>query len=70
MYDDTSIADIDPPESRRCVVCGERACFGFGPPGNPALDANAWYCSAYREEGERAWTARYRPTGVFGDSLL
>jgi len=67
---DEPITDIDLPESRSCTVCGERASFGFGPPGNPALEAEAWYCGAHREEGERAWTARYRPTGGFGDTLL
>jgi hypothetical protein len=55
--------DINPPEPPRCVVCGERASFGFGAPGNPAPDAEAWYCGAHRDEGERAWTARYWPTG-------
>ena len=68
--DDEPIANIAPLVSRRCTVCGERASFGFGAPGNPALDADAWYCGAHREEGERAWTARYRPTGGFGGSLL
>jgi len=62
--------DITPFETRRCAVCGERASFGFGAPGNPTLDAEAWYCGPHREEGERVWKARYRPTGGFGDSLL
>jgi len=62
--------DIAPPPTRRCAVCGESASFGFGAPGNPAVDAEAWYCGAHREEGERTWTARYRPSGGFGDSLL
>ena len=67
---DEPITNTDLCESRRCVVCGGRASFGFGPPGNLALDASAWFCGAHREEGERAWTARYRPTGGFGHSLL
>ena len=65
------IPEITSPESRRCAVCGERASFGFGAPGNPALEAEAWYCGAHREDGERAWTARYRPSpSGLGDSLL
>jgi len=46
-----------------------RASFGFGPPG--VLPADAWYCSEHREDGERAWVARYgmRPTGA-GDGRL
>ena len=59
--DDSPTPEITPLVSRRCAVCSERASFGFGPPGNPALDANAWYCGAHREEGERAWMALYRP---------
>lgn len=67
---DEPITEMAAPESRRCKVCGERASFGFRPPGNLALDADAWYCGAHREEGERACTARYRPTGGFAGSLL
>jgi hypothetical protein len=67
---DEPIADFDLAERRRCVICGERASFGFGAPGKPALEADGWYCSAHREERERAWTARYRLTGGFGDTLL
>lgn len=67
---DGSIPEMAAPESRCCAVCGERASCGFGAPGNPALEAEAWYCGAHREEGERAWMARYRPTGGFGDTLL
>jgi len=66
---DEPITGIDPPESR-CAVCGERASFGFGPPGNPVLDVEAWYLRPTWEEGERAWSARYRLTRGFGDSLL
>jgi hypothetical protein len=62
---DDPFPDINPrPEAiRRCAVCGERASFGFGPPGATQADAEAWYCGAHREEGERLWAARYRPTG-------
>jgi hypothetical protein len=60
--------DIAPPPTRRCAVCGENASFGFGTPGNPAIEAEV--VLRHREEGERAWTARYRPTGGFGDQLL
>jgi hypothetical protein len=67
---DEPIPEMDRPEIRRCPVCGDRASFGFGPPGGTALDADAWYCGTHRDEGERRWTARYRPTGGFGDSLL
>lgn len=67
---DQPITDIGSPTSRHCAVCGETASFGFGPPGGPVLDADAWYCGAHREEGERLWTARYRPAAGFGDSLL
>ena len=49
-------------ESRLCVY-GESASFGFGPPGIPSLDAEAWYCDTHRQEGEQVWTARYRPSG-------
>ena len=50
-------------EGRRCAVCGESAPYGFGPPGFPLQPAEAWYCGAHREEGERVWAARYRPSG-------
>jgi hypothetical protein len=67
---DDPFPEITPPETRRCAICRESAAFGFGPPGNPAVDPAAWYCGTHREDGERAWTARYRPTGGFGDTLL
>ena len=60
---------LDPPEIRRCAVCGEGASFGFGAPGSPAQPVEAWYCAAHREEGERLWTARYRGTSL-GPALL
>jgi len=59
--------------------CAKRVFFGFGPPGSPVLDADAWYCtsskraagsSGHQHEGDRLWTARYRPSGGFGDALL
>jgi hypothetical protein len=61
---------LDPPESYRCTICGEGASYGFGPPGFPLQPAEAWYCGSHREEGERAWAARYRPTsgGSVGSS--
>ena len=40
MTDDPFPA-INPPEGRRCTVCGESTAFGFGAPGNPALEADA-----------------------------
>jgi hypothetical protein len=58
---------VDPPSPRRCAVCGEDAAFGFGPPGS----AEAWYCGTHRQDGERAWAARYRPSpSGLGDGLL
>jgi hypothetical protein len=68
MDDDRPIPEKAPPAIRRCAVCGERAPVGFGSPGT-SDPAEAWYC-AERQEGEQTWTARYRPTGGFGDSLL
>jgi hypothetical protein len=59
---DDPFPDITPPEIRRCVICGEGAAFGFGPPGFPLQPAEAWYCGTHRPEGERAWAARYRPS--------
>jgi len=56
---------------RRCAVCGAtHASFGFGPPG--VLPADAWYCSEHRQDGERAWAARYgtRPTGASDRRLV
>ena len=48
------IPEIDPPESRRCAICGETASYyGFSPPGFPLQPAEAWYCGAHRQEGER-----------------
>jgi hypothetical protein len=44
-------------------MCGETAPYGFGPPGFPLQPAEAWYCGSHREEGERVWAARYRPSG-------
>jgi hypothetical protein len=56
---DEPILHDPPPEDRRCAVCGsERASFGFGPPGT--LSTDAWYCAEHRQDGERAWAARYR----------
>jgi hypothetical protein len=56
---------LDPPEGNRCAVCGVGASYGFGPPGFPLQPAEAWYSSTHREEGERAWTARYgRPASA------
>jgi hypothetical protein len=46
---DEPIPEMVRPEIRRCAVCGERASFGFGPPGGTALDADAWYCGTHRE---------------------
>jgi hypothetical protein len=63
MMDEPSNPEITPPEGRRCPVCGEAARPGFGPPGFPLEPAQAWYCGTHRREGERAWAARYRPTG-------
>jgi hypothetical protein len=60
---------LDPPESRRCAVCGEGASYGFSPPGFPLQPAEAWYCGTHREEGERAWAARYRGTSL-GPAVL
>jgi hypothetical protein len=63
---------VDPPrETRCCAVCGAaHASFGFGPPG--VLPADAWYCAEHREDGERAWAARYgmRPAGPSGSRLV
>jgi hypothetical protein len=50
---DEPITGTDSSERRRCTVCGEKASFGFGPPGSPALDADAWYCGAHQAEGDR-----------------
>ena len=62
---------VGPPEARRCAVCGEGAAFGFGPPGFPLQPVEAWYRGAHREEGERAWAARYHPSpSGLGDALL
>lgn len=60
---DELITGIDLSERRRCTACGEKASFGFGPPGSPALDADAWYCGAHQAEGERLWAAAYPLTG-------
>jgi hypothetical protein len=54
---------LDPPEGHRCALCGEHAAYGFGPPGFSLQPAEAWYCGTHRHEGERAWAARYRPSG-------
>lgn len=62
---------IDPPEVRRCAICGAGgAAFGFGPPGGPVQPAEAWYCGAHREEGERRWAARYHGSSLGPDRLL
>jgi hypothetical protein len=64
---------IDPPESRRCAICGEPwASYGFAPPGSPPQPADSWYCATHREEGDRRWSARYGRPGVLRDptSLL
>jgi hypothetical protein len=53
-----------PSEYHRCAMCGSAGSFGFGPPGFPLQPAEAWYCGAHREDGERAWAVRYRPGGV------
>jgi hypothetical protein len=58
---DEPVSPVDPPGSRRCAVCGEAAPYGFGPPSFPLQPAEAWYCGTHRQEGERAWAARYRP---------
>jgi len=70
MADDEPILHVEPPrETRLCAVCGAaHASFGFGPPG--VLPADAWYCAEHREDGERAWSARYRPTPPPGDRLV
>jgi hypothetical protein len=65
---DEPTPDID-PDIRRCAICGDRASYGFGPPGSPAQPANAWYCATHREEGERRWAARYRGTSL-GPAVL
>jgi hypothetical protein len=59
MPDDDPPPFVDPPsETRRCAICGAvHASFGFGPPG--VLPADAWYCTEHRQDGERAWAARY-----------
>lgn len=67
--DDPVPPQIDPPESRRCAVCGEGAAYGFGAPGSPAQPVEAWYCGSHREEGERVWTARYRASSL-GPAVL
>ena len=66
---DEPIPVFDPPEGYRCAVCGEHALHGFGPPGFPLQPAEAWYCGTHREEGERAWVARYRG-GSLGPAVL
>ena len=68
MADDDTTPHVDPPrEARHCAICGATAYYGFGPPG--VLPADAWYCGDHLEEGERAWSARYRPTVPSGDRL-
>jgi hypothetical protein len=67
------MADDDPPvdparDMRHCAICGATAYYGFGPPGG--LSADAWYCGDHLEEGEQAWTKRYRPTPPSGDRLV
>jgi hypothetical protein len=59
---DEAELNVDPPrENRHCAVCGAvHASFGFGPPGS--LAAELWYCGQHRQDGERAWAARYHPT--------
>jgi hypothetical protein len=72
VMDEPSLV-IDPPDIRRCAICGDAgASYGFGPPGNPAPPAEAWYCATHREEGERRWSARYGRPGMLRDptSLL
>jgi hypothetical protein len=61
--------EIEPPESHRCAVCGERAAYGFGPPGGISQPAEGWYCGGHREEGEQAWAARYRGSSL-GPAVL
>ena len=51
--------EIDPGMIRRCAVCGELASYGFGPPGGPVQQADAWYYGTHRQEGDRHWTQRH-----------
>jgi hypothetical protein len=44
---------LDPPEVRKCAVCGEGAGYGFGPPGFPLQPAEAWYCGTHRRSSTR-----------------
>jgi hypothetical protein len=70
--DEEPIPSTDPsPENRHCAICGTaHALFGFGPPGT--LSAEAWYCRQHRQDGERAWAARYHPppAGPSGGRLM
>ena len=61
--DEPMAPDVDPPESRRCAVCGEYASYGFSPPGFPLQPAEARYCGTHRDHGDQRWAARY---GRFG----
>jgi hypothetical protein len=63
--------ELDPPEPRRCAICGEPwASYGFAPPGS-TQPAEAWYCGTHRQDGERAWATRYRPSpSGLGDALV
>ena len=55
---DDPFPNINP---RRCAVCGEVASYGFGTPGNPAVDTDAWYCGEHRT---KASSSGRRGTGA------
>jgi hypothetical protein len=51
--DGEPIADVDPPDIRRCTVCGKIAPYGFDPPGFPLQPAEAGKSGYAGIEGER-----------------
>jgi hypothetical protein len=52
---------LDPPDIRRCAICGEPwASYGFAPPGSPPQAAEAWYCATHREGGRSALVGALR----------
>jgi len=56
--DEPAPRDIDPPESRRCAICGEQhASYGFGPPGSPVQQTQVWYRAMRREQDDHRWSA-------------
>jgi hypothetical protein len=50
---DAPIADVDPPDIRRCALCCEIALYGFGPTSFPLQPAERGL-AARRHEGEWA----------------